>query len=101
MMSARTLRIVRWVQFAGLLACIGDLVYAMQGGDPDGIAILAAVFAVAWSVLICGQTWLIRHRVELERPRPTPCYCNYCRGRAGVHGAEPVRPVTTQTGEPQ
>ena len=72
MMSVRTLRIVRWVQFAGLLACIGDLVYAMQGGDPDGIAILAAVFAVAWSVLICGQTWLIRHRVELERPCGLP-----------------------------
>ena len=72
MLSLKTLRIVRWVQVAGFLACIGDLAYAIQGGNPDGIAYLAAVFAVFWLALICALTKVIRRRKALDCLSATP-----------------------------
>jgi hypothetical protein len=64
--NAKTLRMVGWVQVAALLVCIADLAYALQGGNPDGIAVVIAVVIALWLALIAVTTKVIR---EARRPR--------------------------------
>ena len=69
-LNAKTLRMVRWVQVAGLILSAAELARGLLLPEYRGSALLAAIFIVFWTGLICMQTALIHRRERLERPRP-------------------------------
>ena len=66
--TLRVLRAVRWIQAVSFLFAAADLVYFLLEGRA-ALAVVAAVFVVFWSLMLCVQTKLIHLREAELRPR--------------------------------